>query len=83
MLASAGAAAYWMVNLAISLTPLATEYRTSLSIDYAPMLFEAALGGLLIALLVSRVLLHFPGWIPARSPMSRSVVTSVVVLLVT
>ena len=57
----AGAAALWMVNPAISLTPLAAEYRTALSIDYAPMLVEAALGGLLIALLVSWVLVHFLG----------------------
>jgi hypothetical protein len=34
--ALAGAAAFWLVNLAISLTPVAADYRAALSISYNP-----------------------------------------------
>jgi hypothetical protein len=50
-LAIAGASAFWIVNLLISLTPVAADYRSALSIRYVPMLIEAALGGLLTALI--------------------------------
>ena len=36
-LAVAGAAAFWAVNLLISLTPAAAEYRAALSIRYGLM----------------------------------------------
>ncbi len=49
----AGAAAFWAANLIISLTPSATAYRSALSIEYVPMLVEAAVGGLVLAGLVS------------------------------
>ena len=58
--ALAGAAAFWVVNLAISLTPVAADYRAALSISYIPMLVEAAIGGIAIGLLVSWALLRFP-----------------------
>ena len=80
-LASAGAAAFWVVNFAISLTPLAAEYRTALSIAYTPMLVEAAIGGLLIAVLVSWVLLRFPDRVPGRNPIVQSLLICLVVLL--
>ena len=48
-----GGLAFWVANLAISLTPIAAEYRAALSIPYVPMLVEALVGGLLIALGVS------------------------------
>lgn len=33
-----GAAAYWLTNAAISVTPVAAGYRSALSIPYVPML---------------------------------------------
>lgn len=48
--ALAGAAAFWVANLAISLTPVAADYRAALSISYIHMLVEAAIGGTAIGL---------------------------------
>ena len=48
MLALGGGLAFWMANLAISLTPIAAEYRSALSIPYVPMLLAALVGGLAI-----------------------------------
>ena len=72
VLAVAGAAGFWLVNLAISLTPLAAEYRAALSIAYVPMVLEALLGGLIIGVCVSFCLLRFFDRIPANTPMSKS-----------
>jgi cytochrome c oxidase assembly factor CtaG len=80
-LAVAGAGGFWVVNLLISLTPLAADYRAALSIPYASMLVEAAVGGLLIGVLVSWGLLRFPGRVPGRSPMTQSLTLSVIVIV--
>lgn len=61
VLTLAGAAAFWSANLVISLTPSAATYRSALSIQYVPMLVEAAVGGLLVAGVVALLLLRFPG----------------------
>lgn len=81
-LAIVGGAAFWIANLAISLTPIAAEYRAALSIAYVPMLLEALLGGLIIGWCVSYCLLRFFDKLPTRNPISKSVVLSFVVLLV-
>ena len=39
-----------MTNLAVSLTPVAADYRAALSISYVPMLVEAVIGGIAKAL---------------------------------
>ena len=44
----AGGLGFWVANFAISLTPIAAEYRAALSIAYLPMLLEALVGGLVI-----------------------------------
>ena len=79
--ALAGAAAFWVVNLAISLTPVAADYRAALSISYIPMLVEAAIGGIAIGLLVSWALLRFPERVPGRHPIGKAFALSVAVLL--
>ena len=56
----AGALAFWVTNLAISLTPVAADYRAALSISYLPMLVEAAIGGTVVGVCVSWVLARFP-----------------------
>ncbi len=73
ILAIAGGLAFWLANFAISRTPIAAEYRAALSISYYPMLLEALLGGLIIGLCVSYLLLRFFEKIPARDPILKSV----------
>lgn len=76
LLGAAGGAAFWVVNLAISLTPLGAEYRAALSIPYLPMLLEALAGGLLIGLLVAYVLQRFSDRIPSMSPLLKAIALS-------
>ena len=82
VLALAGGLAFWLANFAISRTPIAAEYRAALSISYFPMLLQAIMGGLIIGLLVSYLLLRFFDRIPAEDPVLKSVILSVLVLLI-
>lgn len=76
LLAGAGGLAFWTANLAISLTPVAADYRAALSIAYLPMLAEALFGGLIIGFGVSYCLLRFFDEIPARGPLLKSLLLS-------
>ena len=76
-----GGAAFWAANFAISLTPIAAEYRAALSISYFPMLLESLLGGLIIGFCVSYFLLRFFDKIPTKDPISKSVTLSFIVLI--
>ena len=58
LLSVAGGLGFWVANFAISLTPIAAEYRAALSISYFPMLLEALIGGLVIGFCVSYSLLR-------------------------
>lgn len=78
---AAGAVAFWSANLVISLTPIAEDYRSAMSIAYVPMLVEAAVGGLLIAGVVGLVLVRFPGRVPGNHPLSRALWLSVAALV--
>ena len=50
----AGGVAFWIVDFAIALSPIAAEYMAAFSISYLPMaLVEALVGGLIIACCVS------------------------------
>ena len=77
-----GAAGFWVTNFAISLTPIAAEYRAALGISYLPMLAEALLAGLIIGIGVSACLLRFNGTIPTRSPILKAVLLSLIALTV-
>jgi hypothetical protein len=79
--AVAGAVAFWSANLAISVTPIASAYRSALSIEYVPMLVEAAVGGLLLASAVALVLVRYPQRVPGTGPLSRAVWLSAAALL--
>ncbi len=68
----AGAAAFWSANLLISVTPSAAAYRSALSIQYVPMLVEAAAGGLAAAGLVALMLTRFPGRIPGADTVRKA-----------
>lgn len=77
----AGAGAFWLVNLLISLTPIAADYRAALSIPYVPMLVEAAVGGLLVAGGMVFVLTRFAEHVPGRDPLTKAVVLAAVALV--
>lgn len=78
VLAVGGALGFWLANFAISLTPLAANYRAALTIAYLPMLLEALLGGLIIGTCVSYCLLRFFDTVPTNSPMAKSLLLSFV-----
>jgi hypothetical protein len=82
ILAVAGGLGFWAANFAISLTPIAAEYRAALSISYFPMLLEALLGGLMIGFCVSYFLLRFFDKLPTKNPILKSVILSFIVLIV-
>ena len=80
--ALAGAAAFWLANLVISLTPVAAGYRSALSIAYVPMLVQAGAGGLLVAGVVALLLTRFPEHVPGRGPLAKALVLAVGALVV-
>ena len=82
VLAIVGGLAFWVTNFAISLTPIAAEYRAGLSISYFPMLLEALVGGLIIGFGVSYFLLRFFDKIPTKNPILKSVMLSFVALFI-
>jgi NhaP-type Na+/H+ or K+/H+ antiporter len=77
----AGGLGFWVANFAISLTPIAAEYRAALSISYLPMLLEALVGGLMIGFCVSYCLLRFFDKIPTTNPIQKSVIVSFIALI--
>jgi hypothetical protein len=82
ILTVAGGIAFWVANFAISLTSIAAEYRSALSISYLPMLLESLLGGLIIGFCVSYFLLRFFDKIPTKNPILKSVILSFIVLII-
>ena len=81
-LAVAGGLGFWVANFAISLTPIAAEYRAALSISYFPMLLEALIGGLIIGFCVSYFLLRFFDKLPTKDPILKSVILSFIILII-
>jgi hypothetical protein len=81
-LAVAGAVAFWSANLVISLTQIAADYRSAMSVAYVPMLVEAAVGGLLIASVVALVLVRYPERVPGTGTLSRALCLSATALVV-
>ena len=81
-LAIVGGLAFWAANFAISLTPIAAEYRAALSISYLPMLVESLFGGLIIGFFVSFFLLRFFNKIPTKDPILKSVMLSLIALVI-
>jgi hypothetical protein len=77
-----GGLAFWLANFAISRTPIAAEYRAAMSISYYPMLLESLIGGLIIGLWVSYPLLRFFDKIPGKGPILKSVILSLIVLVI-
>jgi hypothetical protein len=82
ILAIVGGLAFWVTNFAISLTPVAAEYRAGLSISYFPMLLEALVGGLIIGFGVSFFFLRFFDKIPTKNPILKSLILSLIALII-
>jgi len=82
ILAIAGGVAFWVATFAISLTPIAAEYRAALSISYLPMIVGSPIGGLIIGFFVSYSLLRFFDKIPTKNPVLKSVILSFIVLII-
>lgn len=82
MLTIGGALGFWLANFAISLTPIAAEYRAALGIIYVPMLLQAMLGGLIIGFCVGYCLLRYYDRIPTTSPILKSGMLSFIALIV-
>ena len=77
-----GGVAFWAANFAISLTPIAAEYRAALSISYLPMLVESLIAGLIIGFFVSYFLLRSFDKIPTKDPILKSVILTFIVLII-
>jgi hypothetical protein len=77
----AGAAAFWVVNLAISATPVAAAYRHALSIRYLPMLAEAAVGGLVLGGALSFLLVQHPSKVPGSGLLNKALLLGAVALV--
>ncbi len=81
-LAVAGAAAFWLANLVISVTPVAADYRRAVSIGYEPMLVEAAVGGLVLASVLALLLVRHPSKVPGSSLLGKSLLLGATALVV-
>ena len=82
-LAVGGGVAFWVVDFAISLSPIAAEYMAAFSISNLPLaLLEALVGGLIIACCVSYFLLRFFDKIPTKHPILKALILSFIALVV-
>ena len=82
ILAAAGGAAFWITDFAIAVFPIAEEYQAAFSISSLPVaLVEALVGGLVIALCVSFLLLRFFDRIPGEKTVHKALILSFGVML--
>jgi len=79
----AGGLAFWIVDFAISISPIAAEYMAAFSISFLPLaLVEALVGGLIIACFVSYFLLRFFNKIPTKNPILKALILSFAAIVV-
>ncbi len=77
-----GGGVFWATTIAISLLPIAAEYRTAFSKANIQTVWMASLpAGLIIGGCVSYALLHFFDKRPTKTPILTSVIISLVVLV--
>jgi hypothetical protein len=82
-LAAAGGVAFWVVDFAIALSPISSEYMAAFSVSYLPLaLVTAFIGGLVIAFCVSYFLLRFFNKIPTKNPILKALILSFVAIVV-
>ena len=83
VLAVAGGLAFWVVTIAISLLPIAAEYRSAFSKANIQTVWAASLpAGLIIGCCVSYSLLRFFDKIPTKNPVPKSVIISLIALVI-
>ena len=82
-LAAAGGVAFWVVDFAISLSPISAEYMAAFSISYLPLaLVTAFIGGLVIAFCVSYFLLRFFNKILTKNPILKALILSFAAIVI-
>jgi hypothetical protein len=78
-----GGLVFWATTLAISLLPIAAAYRNALSKANIQTVWVASLpAGLMIGCCVSYALLHFSDKIPTKNPILKSVIISLIALVI-
>jgi uncharacterized protein YacL len=78
-----GGLAFWAITIAISLLPIAAEYRAAESISNIQAVWVGSLlVGLIIGFFVSFFLLRFFDKIPTKNPILKSVILSFVVYVI-
>jgi hypothetical protein len=76
-----GGIAFWAATIALSLLPIAAEYRAALSLDYFQTVFvESLVAGLIVGGCVSFVLLRFFDKLPTKNAILKSEILSFVAL---
>jgi CBS-domain-containing membrane protein len=79
----AGGLAFWIVDFAISISPISAEYMAAFSISSLPLaLVEALVGGMTIACFVSYFLLRFFNKIPTKNPILKALILSFAAIVV-
>jgi uncharacterized protein YacL len=82
-LAIAGGLVFWVTTIAISLLPLAAEYRSAFSKASIQTVWVASLpAGLIIGCCVSYSLLRFLDKIPTKNSILKSVIVSLIALVI-
>lgn len=82
-LAIGGGLAFWATTIAISLLPIAAEYRTAFSKASIQTVWFASLpAGLMIGCCVGYSLLRFFDRIPTKNPILKSVIISLIALII-
>jgi hypothetical protein len=81
-LAIGGGLVFWVVTLASSLLPVAGQFRTALSIPHILVLVASLPAGLFIGLGVSYCLVHYYGKVPTKGPIKKSVILSILALVI-
>lgn len=76
-----GGMVFWAVTLASSLLPEAGQFRTALSIPHILVLVASLPAGLVIGFGVSYFLVHYFDKIPAKGPILKSLILSLVSLI--
>ena len=78
-----GGVVFWVTTIAISLLPIAAEYRSAFSKANIQTVWVASLpAGLIIGCCVSYSLLRFFDKIPTKNPILKSVIVSLIALVI-
>lgn len=79
----AGGLAFWVTTIALSLTPIAAEYRAALSLSYFQTVFvEALIAGMIIGCCVSFALLRLFEKLPSKSAILKCEILSLIALAI-